>query len=323
MNNQLVQELKQLFQGAHRILIVSHIRPDGDAVGSLIGLGLALLEEGKDVQMILEGGVPQRYQFLHGSNLVKHKPSFDYELMCVLDTSDLSRIGRHHEDYSQPELNIDHHVTNCNFAKLNLVDSNAVSTTEILAELIPLTINPLSPAVATALLTGLVTDTLGFLTPNMTAHAMRTSASLMDAGANLHEIYRRTLVSHSYEAVRLWGQGLNRLERDGRMVWTSITLKDRADAGYPCYDDADLINVLSSIEDADIAMIFTEQPNKRIKVSWRSAPGFDVSEIALGFGGGGHPTASGADIPGKLMEVREIVLEKTQSIINSNQIVYR
>ena len=323
MNNQLIQELKLRFDNTQNILIVSHIRPDGDAVGSLLGLGLALREAGKDVQMILEDSVPRRYKFLQGSDLVQTKPSIDFELMCVLDTSDLNRIGRNYEDYGKPDINIDHHVTNCNFATLNVVNPSAVSTTEILSELIPLMIKPLSPDVATALLTGLVTDTLGFLTPNMTANAMRTSAALMDAGANLHVIYRKTLVSHSYESIRLWGQGLNRLERNGRLVWTSLTLQDRVDSGYPGYDDADLINVLSSIEDTDIAMIFTEQPNKRIKVSWRSIPGFDVSEIALGFGGGGHPTASGADIPGKLQEVQELVLQKTQSIIDTTSIIYR
>jgi bifunctional oligoribonuclease and PAP phosphatase NrnA len=138
---------------------------------------------------------------------------------------------------------------------------------------------------------------------------------LMDRGANLAELYNRALVRRSFEADRYWGQGLTRLTREGRLTWTSLTLADRAAAGYTGNDDADLVNVISAIDESDVGMIFVEQPDHRVKVSWRAQPGFDVSQIALSFGGGGHPAASGADIAGNLSEVQERVLAATRQVL--------
>ncbi|HEX9013138.1 MAG TPA: DHHA1 domain-containing protein, partial [Anaerolineaceae bacterium] len=104
-------------------------------------------------------------------------------------------------------------------------------------------------------------------------------------------------------------------ERQDRLVWTSLTLADRAAVGYPGNDDADLINILSSIEEADIAVIFVEQRAGKVKVSWRSVPGFDVSQVALQFGGGGHPAAAGAEIAGTLEEVQPRVLQATVPLL--------
>jgi phosphoesterase RecJ-like protein len=142
---------------------------------------------------------------------------------------------------------------------------------------------------------------------------LRLAADLMEQGADLSELYRLALVTRSFEAARFWGTGLSTLEREGRMVWASLTQAERKAVGYSGRDDADLVTVLASIEGADIAMIFVEQPDNHVKVSWRAQPGFDVSQIALQFGGGGHPPASGADIAGELAEVQASVLAATRS----------
>ena len=171
------------------------------------------------------------------------------------------------------------------------------------------------PSVAAALLTGLITDTLGFRTSNVQPNSLRLAASLMETGVDMPDLYRRTLVTRSFEATRVWGAGLSTLAREGRMVWATLTMADRKAAGYNGRDDADLINVLASIEDADIALIFVEQPNHHVKVSWRAQNGFDVSQVALQFGGGGHPPASGADITGKLADVQASVLVATRALL--------
>ena len=106
------------------------------------------------------------------------------------------------------------------------------------------------------------------------------------------------------------------ISANGRLVWTSLTLEDRQKVDYPGRDDADLINVLSTIEDTDIALIFIEQTDERIKVSWRSKPGIDVSQVALDFGGGGHKTAAGAEIEGSLEDVQSKVLNMTKSLLS-------
>jgi phosphoesterase RecJ-like protein len=319
MDNKLLQKMSLRIQRAKRVLVVSHIRPDGDAVGSLLGLGLAFEAMGKETQMVLADGVPKVFRFLEGSEHIIKQPKSSYDLICTVDISDINRAGDVFEDFDQPDINIDHHITNLEFAEFNLIDPDAVSTTEILADLIPTIITPISTKIASALLTGIVTDTLGFRTQNMTPKAFRSAATLMEKGANLYEIYQRTLIRRSFEAARLWGAGLSRLEHQEGMVWTTLTLEDRESIGYPGRDDADLINILSSIDEADIALIFNEQSNGHVKVSWRARPTIDVSQIALSFGGGGHSAASGADFDGNLDEVRAIVLEKTKKILTNKR----
>lgn len=315
MNNQLLGELAVAFNSARRILVISHIRPDGDAVGSIIGLGLALQAAGKECQFVLSDGVPRVFRFLEDARQVVKSPTGNFDLVCVLDTSDLERIGTIAAEYGHPDINIDHHITNLRYARINLIDDTAVSTTEILARLIPEILTPITPDIASALMVGLVTDTLGFRTPNMTTQAMQTASDLMYAGADLYTIYQRTLIDRTFSSVKLWGYGLENLKRNGRIIWTSLSMIDRERAGYTGRDDADLINILSSIKEADITLLFNEQPGGTIKVSWRSIPDYDVSKIALMFGGGGHPAAAGADIPGTLESVQKNVLQQTKKLL--------
>ncbi len=190
-----------------------------------------------------------------------------------------------------------------------------MATVEIIAGLLPQLGLPLTKPVAEALLTGLITDTIGFRTSNMTPQAMRLAADLMEMGIDLPNLYQKALVNRSYEAVRLWACGLKRAERDGRLLFTTLTQADRQEVGYPGRDDADLINILSAVDDIDIAVIFVEQGNGHVKVSWRAVPGVDVSQIALQYGGGGHAAASGADVPGNLHEVKESVLQATHALL--------
>lgn len=320
MADGLDEDIYRIIRDSERILVTTHVRPDGDAIGSLLGMGLALRQMGKAVQMVSEDGIPASYRHLPGSLDIIQHPKDEADLAIVLDCSDLSRAGKSLNGHGVPDLNIDHHVTNLNFAKMNVVDPKAVATTEILAERMTVWGLPLTQDVAAGLLTGLITDTLGFRTSNMTPKALRLAADLMDVGAELSQLYLRSLVLHSFEAMRFWGAGLSRLERDGSIVWTTLSLADRQSAGYPGRDDADLINALSAINDAVVSIVFVEQPNGGVKVSWRAQPAVDVSAIALKFGGGGHPSASGAEIKGTLDEVRERVLQETRKSIGEEVI---
>jgi phosphoesterase RecJ-like protein len=312
---------KERFGAAQRVLLVTHIRPDGDAVGSLIGLGLALQQNGREVQMVIEDGVPSEYRMLEGSSQVLRKPEGQFDLVGLVDCSEVERAGNVLKDWPMPDINIDHHCTNMGFARVNLVDPQAVATAEIVADLIPALGMKITTPVAAALLTGLVTDTIGFRTSNVTPKALRLAAELMETGVDLSELYKRTLIDRSFEAVRLWGAGLTKVERTGRLVWTTLTKADREAVHYPGRDDADLINILAAVEDTDISVIFVEQPNGSVKVSWRAQPGFDVSKVALQFGGGGHAAASGAEIDGSLADVQTAVLEQTRPLLNGGNSV--
>lgn len=316
MDNVIIQSAHKQLQAANRILVASHMRPDGDAVGSLLALGLSLQAVGKDVQMVLSDGVPGDFRHLKGSDKIQAKPQGAFDYIAVVDCSDLERTGSALNGYSIPDLNIDHHPTNMKFARLNLVETQAVATAEMLSDYLPQFGLPITKPIAEALLTGLITDTIGFRTVNMTPKALRIAADLMETGVNLPDLYQRALLSRSLNAVRYWGAGLSKINANGRLVWTTLTLADRQQVGYPGRDDADLINLLSTIENVDIALIFIEQTDERIKVSWRSKPGFDVSKVAFNFGGGGHKSAAGAEIEGSLEEVQSKVLDMTQSLLS-------
>lgn len=310
----------QALQAAQQILVISHLRPDGDAIGSLLGLGLALQETGKAVQMALVDGLPASFRRLEGSSQVSARVDGPFDLVCAVDCSDLQRVGNPFRTSSiedlRVDINIDHHVTNLNFGRLNLVEPRAVSTSEIIAGLLRTMQLPLSPAVASALLVGLITDTIGFRTSNITSRALRLAADLMDAGANLSELYHWSVVARSYEAARYWGVGLSKLVRQERLAWTELTLAERQMVNYSGRDDADMNNILGALDEIDISIIFIEQPDQHVKVSWRAKAGIDVSQVALTFGGGGHPAAAGADIPGTLEQVREEVLARTRPLLN-------
>jgi phosphoesterase RecJ-like protein len=154
----------------------------------------------------------------------------------------------------------------------------------------------------------------------MTPKVLRLAANLMEAGADLPELYRIGLTAKTYESARFWGCGLGRLQREGGLLWTVLRLSDRQAAGYNGNDDADLVNMLSSV-DGEIVVLLNEQKDSRVKVSWRARPGLDVSRLALQFGGGGHPAAAGADIQGALEEVQERVLAETRAFLASSSAV--
>ena len=318
MNEKSLLKARQILQESLHILITSHIRPDGDAVGSLLATGLALLDAGKTVQMVLEDGVPKSFRHLEGSDLIKKRPEGEFDAIVVVDCSDLERTGKFLHNYSTPDINIDHHVTNLNFARVNLVDSDASATTEMLTAYIPAFGLNISKPIAEALLTGLITDTIGFRTTSMRSNALRNAADLMDLGIDLPDLYQKALNLRSFEAIRYWGEGLNTLQHDNRIAWATLDLNARKSSNYPGNDDADLVNILTTIENIDIAVIFIEQHKNRVKVSWRARSGIDVSTVAMMFGGGGHMPAAGATIDGNLLDVKAEVLKATKKLLNGS-----
>lgn len=307
VNKQIRKKLKK----SQRPLIISHIRPDGDAIGSLIAMGLVMQNAGKLPCLVLEDGLPAKYRFLNGSNLIVKKPAEANDLIITLDCSDIRRIGDSFSDFSI-NINIDHHITNEQFGEINLVLPEYPATSAILAEFLPHWGFSLDQNSSSALLMGIITDTIGFRTSNVTPAVLRQAAQLMESGAVLSEIYNQTLISQSFPATLLWGSALSRLINENGLVWTTITLEDRKKAGYTGRDDADLTNILSAIEGSDVSIVFNEENSGKVKVSWRSNAPYDVSRIAQQFGGGGHPPASGAEIEGTLEEVENLILSKTR-----------
>jgi bifunctional oligoribonuclease and PAP phosphatase NrnA len=315
MNN-LQIKIKNLILAAQHILVTSHIRPDGDAIGSSLALALALQDAGKQVQVVLSDGLPASFKHLPGSEIIKTRAKGEFDLIISVDCSDLKRVGKALNGYRPPDIVIDHHATTEGFGVLNLIDPEAAATASVLTHYMHTWGLTITTPVAANLLTGLVTDTLGFRTSNTTPEVLRQAANLLEIGADMSMLYYRSLVRRTFPAAKYWGAGLSRLERAEGIVWTELTMADRKASGYTGNDDADLISVISSIDDADVAIIFTEQNKGRTKVSWRGLkPNVDVAQIASQFGGGGHKAASGAELSGSLDEVRERVLETTRKAL--------
>jgi bifunctional oligoribonuclease and PAP phosphatase NrnA len=315
-------QVGQILEKAKRVLIVSHIRPDGDAVCSTLGLGLALQNAHKEVQMVMKDGVMKVFKHLPGNDQITKKLEGEFDCRIVVDCSDMLRVGGFLGEF-QPDVNIDHHITNLNFAKANLVQPGSVATSAVLAEWLPKWNFPITQPVAELLLSGIIYDSIGFRTSNMNSETLRLAANLMDMGANLPDLYSKALMRPQFEAMRYWGYGLVNLQREDRLIWTQLRMQDRAEAKYPGLDDAELNNLLSNIDDVDISVLFIEQKKDAVKISWRAKNGIDVSAMALAFGGGGHPAAAGADMKGTLDEVRAKVLEATQKLIDEHYLTLK
>ena len=306
-------EATQFVADAESILIVAHVFPDGDAIGALLGLTTGLRERGKRVDAVVDGGVPGIFGFIPGvETVLKTLGSDDWDLMISVDASDEKRSGEagiYGRKHCKTVINLDHHPTNTLFGDILLVVPEAVSATEIIYDwLINHMAHPLSYEVAVPLLVGLVTDTLGFRTSNVTTRTLAIAQDLMKSGASLTEITARTLDSNSYHVVRLWKEVLPSVEMDGPVIVASVTRNNLEKAGLSDLTDGGLVGFLAKVDEAMIAVVFKETANGKIELSFRSKPGFDVAGVAFDLNGGGHKQASGATIDGPLEAAKARVM---------------
>lgn len=307
--------IKEALLGSEKPLLLAHIRPDGDAIGSMVGLALALRQKGKKPQLVISGGLPQRFNFVTGSESVTTKINNNHDLVVSLDCANYARLSSSTNPSLRVDINIDHHITNEKYAELNFVLPNYAATTAILAKFLEEWDYKITTDVADALLMGMITDTIGFRTDNVNPEYLHLTANLLNKGANLAEMYHQGLTIHSATASKIWGYALSRLVVEDTLAWTTILIEDRKKAAYNGMDDADLTNHLSSLENIDISVLFNEQKGDKVKVSWRSNDKYDVTVIAMIYKGGGHPRAAGATVDGKLDEVIECVLGETRKVM--------
>lgn len=316
-----LQSINDLVFQARRILLVTHVAPDGDAIGSLLGLGRLLQAQGKELTMACEDPVPAMYDWLPGSDEIVQRGNGAYDLVISLDCSDKRRMGRPYEEEmaALPLLNIDHHVTNTRFGTANWVDPSSAATTQMILTLADTLGWKLTAPVATCLLNGLVTDTRSFRTPNVDAATLRAALRLMEAGASLSDVTRRALEQRPLASVRLWGQAIDQVQLNDGVLWTEVTRDMRRQQALGEDGESGLANFLSGIREAKVVLVFTERDNGTVDVGMRAVPGYDVSQVALQLGGGGHPQAAGCTLEGDLKQVRQLVLAKVQQNLVDQQ----
>jgi phosphoesterase RecJ-like protein len=259
--------------------------------------------------------LPPSLAFIPGAGDIVSSVRGSFDLVIVLDCSDTDRL----EKLATPALltgapvaNIDHHFTNTRFGALNWVDPNAAATAELALALVQSLGVRLDQDIATALLTGITTDTLGFRTSSTTARTLRSAADLMDAGASLPDIVEQVYNAKPLAVARIWGEALQGLQSENGLVWTSVT-KEMLQRHQSDPDEVKgLVSFLRGTQGTQIAVLFVENGEDRVKVEFRGSRQANVADLAAKLGGGGHKAASGCTLAGPLASVQQRVLNEAR-----------
>jgi phosphoesterase RecJ-like protein len=300
-------------------VLTTHINPDGDALGSLMGLGLALLNAGKNAVMIMPHPVSVAFQFMPGSRHIQKTVDLlaRFDVGITLDCTDITRAGEEAQEVLQRAgklLNIDHHISNQYFGDLNVVDPQAAATGEIIYDLLLKAKMPITSEIATNLYTAIITDTGSFQHQNTTAKCLRTAALLLDCGAAHRVVQQHLYEQRSLESLRLLARGLESLSlnKEGTVAWMTISRDSLYSSGATVDDSEGLIDYVKSLKGVEVGIVFKEVNPSEIKVSFRSNNYLDVNRLAAHFGGGGHERAAGCTINGELGDIEQIVIRKTE-----------
>jgi phosphoesterase RecJ-like protein len=318
----------QRIKAAKHILVASHSDPDGDAVGSLLALGLALSRIGKQTTMYNESVIPAVYRFLPGVDHIQRslQPPDTYDVAVVLDCGDLSRTGDNWPTVDQVAvlINIDHHVSNTGFGSHQLVDVQACATAEIVHRLIKSLDILLDKDIATCIYTGILTDTGSFRFSNTNAAAFAISLEMTDLGVDPYEVAQRVFGSYSLGRIKLLNLALNSIEvsHNGKLSMMTITRRMLADTQTQQEDVDGLINYARRIEAVRVAALIQEQADDRaltdgcacFHVSLRSDGSVDVAAMAGTFGGGGHFSAAGFQIESTLVDIKSQLIAWAERI---------
>jgi bifunctional oligoribonuclease and PAP phosphatase NrnA len=306
-------EAKALVERANRIIIVTHMFPDGDAIGSVMGLTHTLRALGKEVIPAVDGGVPKHLAFIPGSEgILPALTNETADLVFSLDASDAKRSGEagaYAFKLGVPIIVIDHHATNTNFGAINLVNWVTPATCEVLVDWFTAVGWAIPQDAAYALLTGIVTDTQCFRISQTTAETLRKAQYLMTLGASLTAITQQTVNRRSTAAFRLWAKVMPSLQIEDGVIWAVVDLEAKKAARYEEEGGAGgLASLLAEADEAFIVGVFLERTGNRVEMHFRAQPGYDVSQLAFNLGGGGHRQASGATVDGGLQETVERVI---------------
>jgi len=300
----------------HRFAILSHVRPDGDALGSQLALALSLQLLGKDVTVWNEDGLLAKYDFLPGGARLTQPPPEprDFDVAIALDTATQNRLGTAGESvrHAKTWINIDHHPSNPGYGDLVYIDPTSPATGQILFELIQDQQLPMNPDIAENLFVAISTDTGSFQYQNTTARTFEIGAELVRGGVDVGRVSQLLYENYPRRRTELLREllGTMRFEANGQIASFSLSLKVAAKLGVRPEDNEGLIDHLRAIHGVLVAVFFEELAEGKVRVSLRSKnKEVDVSAICQKFGGGGHTLAAGARVRGTPVEVEQQILE--------------
>ncbi len=316
------EQIGQALREGVRFAILGHVRPDGDALGSQLALGLSLKQLGKDVRIWNEEGMLEKYSFLPNANLLTKPPAEpeDVDVAIALDTAIQNRLGNSLAAVRSAKvwINIDHHPSNPGYGDLVYIDPNSPATGQILFELIKSEKLPIDAAIAENLYVAISTDTGSFQYPNTTARTFEIAAELVRAGVDVGRVSQLTYENYPRRRVELLRDllGTMRFDANDRVASFSLSLATAKKLGVLPEDNEGLIDHLRAIRGVIVAVFFEELADGKVRVSMRSKnEKVNVCAICEKFGGGGHVLAAGARVRGSLAEVERRILEEVRDVV--------
>ena len=304
------QQTIDVLSRCKRVLITTHVRPDGDALGTTAALVLGLRSKGIDAEALLLSHLPRKYAFVYQDHAIPHAdvergwpeggfPFGRFDALLVADTGTWSQLPGLQErvaDWRVPKLVLDHHLTQQDWADVKLVNTEAAAAAEVAAELLDAWGVAFDAPIATALYLGIATDTGWFQFANTRPYTLRLAARLMEAGVDTERVYRLLYQNERAERIALQTRAQQSLQllEGGRLATMRVRKADFADTNAHVPDTENLINIPLQIRTVEASILFVEQPEGGpVRVSLRSKGGVDVAKFAEQFGGGGHARASG------------------------------
>ncbi|SHI71260.1 phosphoesterase RecJ domain-containing protein [Dethiosulfatibacter aminovorans DSM 17477] len=319
-NINYVNNIKDLIEKSSSIALISHKDPDGDCLGSLLGLYNILFDRGIESDVYLDSGIPDNYAFLPGLSKINSKPGKDgHDLVIVLDCSDLDRTGNMKEVFhgGKKSVCIDHHESNLNFCDINIVEENCSSTGEMIYKMSSQWGYEVGKDSAVNLYTAILTDTGKFIYDKTTPDTFRCVAELVEKGIDFTDIVDNVYGSEDRRAVLAKSKILSEAEffYNGKLSIGCVSQKILEDYDVEMKNIDGLVESLRDIKDVEISCILKETGENSTKVSLRSKGDINVSKISRLFNGGGHAKAAGFTLKNNIFEAKDIVVEKLKEFL--------
>jgi len=307
--------LQKLVDQNARFLVVSHVRPDGDAYGSTLGLALSLRALGKDVRVHNEDGLSPLFEFLPGAEGLRGKPAAPEpdRLIIAVDCADQKRLGKTFDSWQRtPDVNIDHHISNPGYARLNFVDADTPATAQVLYDIIAALKWPLDAGIAANLYIGIMTDTGSFRYRQTTARTFEIAAKLVAAGADPTDLAEANYQSFRAERLLLVKEVLGSIHftNRNRIAWFTLTADMYTRSGAIAEESEGLIEHLQAVKSVECSFLLEALPDGLTRASLRSRGTVDVQKICQEFGGGGHRLAAGLRTKLAPAELEKQLIEK-------------
>jgi len=318
-------ELADVILKHNSFIVTSHITPDGDALGSVLALTLALKKLGKNVVPIINDIVPAKFNFLpYADKLRPYTPQVDKaEVIICLDSGDVERLGFKNDLRSIGDLivNLDHHKSNSLFGDINIIDDKSSATGELVYRLIKTLGVPIDLDMATCIYTSIITDTGSAKYSNTTPSCLKILSEMVEIGVRPDYISREVFEKKSYASILLLKEALDtlKLAEGGQVAYMELTRDMFKKAGAKEEDSDGFINFAREIDGVEVAVLFREQEDLKIKVGLRSKVWVDVSRIAEKFGGGGHARAAGCTLEGPLEKAKDVFLSALSEHIRKSK----